>query len=197
MSGAVSGVISTIPIPGAGPLASAVITGGASNLAADAINGDINSFKDAALSFTEGAAIGAVTHGVGKWADKKLAKPSPNSQPLSQCKSIDNPAHSAAQYDKLKTYYKMSQKHGKGGVRELPDGRYRFYDTFRKADKPGEMSGARYVREWNPSTGKMRGWNETLDHAGRVRQVRPDVSVTGGSKVHYQFDRSGRYTGKW
>ncbi len=60
----------TIPIPGAGPLASAVITGGASNLAADAINGDINSFKDAALSFTEGAAIGAVTHGVGKWADK-------------------------------------------------------------------------------------------------------------------------------
>lgn len=91
----------------------------------------------------------------------------------------------------------MSQKHGKGGVRELPDGRYRFYDTFRKADKPGEMSGARYVREWNPSTGKMRGWNETLDHAGRVRQVRPDVSVTGGSKVHYQFDRSGRYTGKW
>ena len=197
LSGAVSGVILTIPIPGAGPLASAVITGGASNLAADAINGDINSFKDAALSFTEGAAIGAVTHGVGKWADKKLAKPSPNSQPLSQCKSIDNPAHSAAQYDKLKTYYKMSQKHGKGGVRELPDGRYRFYDTFRKADKPGEMSGARYVREWNPSTGKMRGWNETLDHAGRVRQVRPDVSVTGGSKVHYQFDRSGRYTGKW
>ena len=48
LSGAVSGVISTIPIPGAGPLASAVITGGASNLAADAINGDINSFKDAA-----------------------------------------------------------------------------------------------------------------------------------------------------
>ena len=64
LSGAVSGVISTIPIPGAGPLASAVITGGASNLAADAINGDINSFKDAALSFTTGAASGAISYGI-------------------------------------------------------------------------------------------------------------------------------------
>ena len=64
MSGAVSGVISTIPIPGAGPLASAVITGGASNLAADAINGDIHSFKDAAWSLTEGAVSGAISYGI-------------------------------------------------------------------------------------------------------------------------------------
>lgn len=127
----------------------------------------------------------------------KNAKAVSSSKALTQCKQIDNPAHSSAQYDKLKTYYKMSQKHGKGRVRELSDGRYRFYDTFRKADKADEMSGARYVREWNPTTVKMRGWNETLDHAGRIRQVRSDVSITGGNKVHYQFNRYGKYTGKW
>ena len=64
LSGAVSGVISTIPIPGVGPLASATITGAASNLAVDAINGDIHSFKDAARSLAEGAASGAISYGI-------------------------------------------------------------------------------------------------------------------------------------
>jgi RHS repeat-associated protein len=101
LSGAVSGAVTAIPIPGVGPLASATITGAASNLAVDAINGDINSFKDAALSLTEGAVTGAVSHGVGKWADKKLTK----STPLSQGKNINNSAHNAAQFEKLKAQY--------------------------------------------------------------------------------------------
>ena len=71
LSGAVSGAVTAIPIPGVGPLASATITGAVSNLAVDAINGDINSFKDAALSLTEGAVTGAVSHGVGKYIKSK------------------------------------------------------------------------------------------------------------------------------
>ncbi|MCM1142199.1 MAG: hypothetical protein NC453_26815, partial [Muribaculum sp.] len=90
LSGAVSGAVSAIPIPGAGPLASAVITGGASNLAADAINGDIHSFKDAAWSLTEGAAIGAATHGVNKWTSKLKS----NSKALTEGKILnDNLPH--------------------------------------------------------------------------------------------------------
>lgn len=65
------------------------------------------------------------------------------------------------------------------------------------AKTQGEMMGRRYVREWNPATGKTRGWNETLDHSGIIRQVIPDVNATGGSKAHYRFDISGKYTGKW
>ena len=82
LSGAVSGAVTAIPIPGVGPLASATITGAVSNLAVDAINGDINSFKDAALSLTEGAVTGAVSHGVGKYIKK--AKSSLSNEELVQ-----------------------------------------------------------------------------------------------------------------
>ncbi len=64
LSGAVSGVISTLPIPGAGPLTNAVITGGLSNIAGDFINGDVNSFEDVAFSFGKGAISGAVSYGI-------------------------------------------------------------------------------------------------------------------------------------
>lgn len=60
------------------------------------------------------------------------------------------------------------------------------------AKTPGEMAGARLVREWNPATGAQRTWYETLDHNGAIRIVRPE---TGGSKVHYTFDAHGNYTG--
>jgi len=59
------------------------------------------------------------------------------------------------------------------------------------------MSGARYVREWNSTTGNTRGWMETLDHAGNIRRIRPDINLTGGEKFRYFFDQLGNYTGKW
>lgn len=43
---------------------------------------------------TEGAVTGAVSHGVGKWADKKLAKPTPSSKSLSQSKHVNTPSSS-------------------------------------------------------------------------------------------------------
>ncbi|MGW4490337.1 RHS repeat domain-containing protein [Amycolatopsis sp. NPDC004368] len=91
----------------------------------------------------------------------------------------------------------QAAKYGKGGVRELPDGRFRFYGEVATARTPGEMVGRRLVREWNPASGATRIWHETLDHSGNVRIVRPDVSATGGDKVHYMFDTDGNYAGSW
>jgi uncharacterized protein RhaS with RHS repeats len=56
------------------------------------------------------------------------------------------------------------------------------------------LVGRRLVREWDPFGGNKRTWHETLDHHGRVRQVRP---VTDGPKVHYMFDEFGKFTGSW
>ncbi|MCX8744485.1 hypothetical protein J3U68_03545 [Snodgrassella sp. B3882] len=36
---------------------------------------------------------------------------------------------------------------------------------------------------------------ETVDHSGRVRQVRPQESITNGQKIHYIFDENGKYIG--
>ncbi|MFE9890021.1 polymorphic toxin-type HINT domain-containing protein, partial [Streptomyces scopuliridis] len=91
----------------------------------------------------------------------------------------------------------QAAKYGKAGVRQLSDGRVRFYGEVAKARTPGEMVGRRLVREWNPDTGATRIWHETLDHAGKVRIVRPDVTATGGKKVHYLFDSAGNYTGSF
>jgi RHS repeat-associated protein len=104
-------------------------------------------------------------------------------------------ADNAANYAKQQRYYEQAQKYGKGGVRELESGRFRFYGTIAEARNPGEMVGRRLVREWDPATDATRIWHETVDHAGNVRIVRPDVKVTGGKKVHYVFDALGNFTG--
>jgi hypothetical protein len=103
-------------------------------------------------------------------------------------------AESAAQYGKLTKFYEEAQEYGAAGIRQLEDGRFRFYGKIKPADKAGEMVGARKAREWDPATGNTRTWFETLDHQGRIRQVRPE---TGGPKVHYRFDAEGNYVGKW
>lgn len=74
---------------------------------------------------------------------------------------------------KLKENLRQTQKYGQGGVKELENGRIRYYDKIKSASTPGEMAGMRPVREWDPVTGKTRTWMETVDHSGRVRQVRP------------------------
>ncbi len=80
-----------------------------------------------------------------------------------------------------------------GFTRELPDGRIREYGKFEPANKEGEMSGARKVRETNPRTGVRRSSYETYDHSGRVRSVRP---LTGSERgPHYIFRPDGRYWG--
>ncbi|GAA3604318.1 hypothetical protein GCM10022419_106280 [Nonomuraea rosea] len=93
----------------------------------------------------------------------------------------------------------MSQleKYGKAGHKQLKNGRIRYYGEVKPAKKAGEMVGRRTVREWDPSTGAKRTWHETIDGAGTVRQVRPQEDITGDKKVHFTFDKDGKYTGQW
>ena len=100
---------------------------------------------------------------------------------------VSNPAHNAAQYDKLKTYYQQAEKYGTGSINELPDGRFRFYEEIKQARTQGEMAGVRHVREWNPQTGAKRDWYEALDHLGNIRQVRPSPDITGGLQLPVYF----------
>ena len=85
------------------------------------------------------------------------------------------------------------EKYGQGGFKELQNGRFRYYGNIKSATKAGEMQGARLVREWNPATGNTRTWYETIDHAGKIRQVHPKYN----NLPHYKFDVDGKYIGKW
>lgn len=104
-------------------------------------------------------------------------------------------ASNVKQGNDLKTHLRLSETKAEGGVKELSDGRIRYYESLIPAKNPGEMAGRRFVHELDPSRGRTRGWNETLDHEGNIRQVRPQLDT--GIKTHYKFDKNGNYTGKW
>jgi len=103
-------------------------------------------------------------------------------------------SESSLQGAQLKRHLTQQQKYGAAGSKTLENGRIRYYGNIEGAKKPGEMAGRRLVREWDPSTNATRTWHETLDHAGNIRQVRPE---DGGPKVHYRFDANGNYLGSW
>jgi hypothetical protein len=87
------------------------------------------------------------------------------------------------------------EKYGMGGDRALENDRIRYYGSIQPANDGGELAGRRYVHEFDTMTGFTRGWHETVDRAGNVRQVRPERS--DGTTRHYQFDSNGRYGGSW
>jgi RHS repeat-associated protein len=101
-------------------------------------------------------------------------------------------ADSALQGALLREHLRLTEKYGTAGVRELQNGRIRYYGDIRPPRTPGEMAGQRTVREWDPATGRQRTWLETVDQRGQVRIVRPE---TGVPKTHYYFDESGGYGG--
>jgi hypothetical protein len=101
-------------------------------------------------------------------------------------------ASSALQGARLGEHLTQLEKYGAQGFKELESGSVRYYGNLKAAATPGEMSGARLVREWNPASGGKRTWMETLDQIGTARSVRPE---TGGPKVHYIFDANGNFTG--
>jgi hypothetical protein len=105
------------------------------------------------------------------------------------------PASSAKQQELLGEHLRQHQRYGQERI--LPDGRQRYSGEVKPARTPGEMAGQRVTREWNPETGQYRTWQETVDHQGRIRQVRPEESRTGDKKVHYQFGPDGTYQRKW
>ena len=87
------------------------------------------------------------------------------------------------------------EKYGMGGDKALENGRIRYYGPVQPANSARELAGRRYVHEFDTMTGCTRGWHETLDRMGNVRQVRPERD--NGMKGHYQFDSNGRYKGSW
>jgi hypothetical protein len=87
------------------------------------------------------------------------------------------------------------EKYGTGGDRALENDRIRYYGLIQPANDGGELAGRRYVHEFDTITGCTRGWHETVDWAGKVRQVRPERK--DGTTNHYQFDGNGRYRGSW
>ena len=103
-----------------------------------------------------------------------------------------SPASSAAQEWRLSEHQRQSRRYGKAGIRNLENGRIRYYGNLKPPDTPGEMVGHRRVREWDPLTGKARLWFETVDANGTVRIARPQ---TDGPKIHYMFDMEGRFIG--
>jgi hypothetical protein len=103
-------------------------------------------------------------------------------------------AASALRGAQLNEHLRQVQKYGEAGFRELQNGRVRYYGEITPARNPGEMVGARLVREWDPSTTANRTWYETLDHTGRVRNVAPKP-VTEPLN-HRIFDADGNYTGR-
>jgi len=95
---------------------------------------------------------------------------------------------------RLNRYLYQLEKYGEEGVRQLENGRFRFYGSLRPSTNLGETIGQRTVREWNPATGGARTWMESLDAAGRVRVVRPEMGLP---KVHFRFDQFGNFVEKW
>lgn len=69
-------------------------------------------------------------------------------------------------------------------VRELPDGRIRYYEAERAARNPGPTRGSSYVTEYNPANGNVRSWNEAYDQAGNVNRVHP--KMINGQTVNSQ-----------
>jgi hypothetical protein len=87
------------------------------------------------------------------------------------------------------------EKYGTGGDKALENCRIRYYGPLQPANNAGELAGRRYVHEFDTMTGCTRGWHETLDRIGNVRQIRPERN--DGIVKHYQFDSNGRYKGSW
>jgi hypothetical protein len=71
-------------------------------------------------------------------------------------------------------------------VRELPDGRIRYYSKEVPASSFGKTRGAAYVTEYNPKNGSVKSWYENFGHDSKV--VRINVKKIDGKEVigqHY------------
>ena len=69
-------------------------------------------------------------------------------------------------------------------IRNLKDGRIRYYDPERVSKTPGPTRGSSYVTEYNSKTGQIRSWNECYDWNGNVNRVHP--KMIDGQKLEGQ-----------
>jgi len=117
----------------------------------------------------------------------QIKQASPASQPLSH--------ERLHQIDRVFFGPFFREKYGRGGDKALENDRIRYYGLIQPTDDGSELAGRRYVHEFDTMTGCTRGWHETVDRAGKVRQIRPERN--DGIARHYQFDGNGRYRGSW
>ena len=112
----------------------------------------------------------------------------------STARTLSTEASSSLQGAQLSQHLRQLQKYGAAGSRDLENGAIRYYGEVTPARTPGEMVGARLVREWNPSTSATRTWYETLDSSGTVRSVAPKPVTE--LLNHRIFDANGNYVGR-
>ena len=76
-------------------------------------------------------------------------------------------------------------------IKTLPDGRIRYYKAERLSKKNGPTRGSSYVLEYNPKTGRVRGWDENYGHSGKVIRVHPKM-INGQDIIgqHYPQTKS-------
>ena len=80
-------------------------------------------------------------------------------------------------------------------VRQLPDGRVRYYNAERAPRTPGPTRGNAYVTEWDPATGRVRSWAESYDHAGNVTHVHPKM-INGQQIIGPHYPPTGSELGQ-
>lgn len=163
----------------------------------------IASFMPSPAQLTKGAAVNKISSAEktgeaiqkaqkgGQIGVHAAAKASNESAPFIKTSS----ALSSKQGADLQRHLSYVEEYGERGIKFLQDGRVRYYGELASAKTPGIMEGRRYVHEFDPLTGRTRGWHETLDHEKKIRQVRPQQN--DGKKRHYSFDAEGNYTGSW
>ncbi len=79
-------------------------------------------------------------------------------------------------------------------VRNLPDGRIRYYTLEVPAKNQGLTRGASYVTEWNPNNGQVRSWMEGYNHSGQVIRVHPKM-LNGQTLKSIHYPPIGRELG--
>lgn len=72
----------------------------------------------------------------------------------------------------------------------LPDGKIRYYGPVRKSSKSGPTSGSSFVTEFDPSSGKIRSWNECYDQSGNVNRIHPK-SLNGQDLTAQHYPPTG------
>jgi len=178
----------------------AMVCGGLASVAAGAVQSSLNGndpiavANDAAKAGLTGLILGVVTQTAGGLFGRFLgsSKPTtPTAPPVTA-----QGAESALQGAQLKEHLRQVKKYAKGGNVVQSDGTIRYYGVLRGASTMGEMAGNRTVRQWNPTTGAVEHWQETLDFAGRVRQIRLGGSANK-SEYHHMFDIDGKWIGRW
>ena len=126
----------------------------------------------------EGQALGFVTTSVGKVIKSlpqtlRLTPKSANKTATPLCKQ-SLATYPAAQWNlKKKLLHLQNIQNSATKIKNLSDGRIRYYRSEIPSHKPGFTKGSSYVVEYNPKNGQVRSWQECYDNYGFVNRIHP------------------------